>query len=221
MLDDSQQPSEKPFPQGKALSGRVVDIPSAAEPDFRSSVRRPPAGGLGGGTEPGDTTATAASPTDELADQQHCCLSSAGNMSTSLRSGPPEGEAGKGDGDQEQPHPRENPASDETQRQQRQQQRQRYAENPRRASGGSGRNEGTGGGTVGKGRRRVRMRQGETPVSSRARAGLLGVLGPGGGRGYLAINGPIATGSSKAARGRDGGSGNEGGGGESAGGETC
>lgn len=220
-LDDTRQSSKSKARydfslQGKSpsinsnsmpLRSRVVDIPSKMGPESRPSVKEQSSGG--GGPSPGAryTAADAASPADEQADHENCLLSSAGNTSISPRSCPLEAEAAKDKGGQEQPHHRRKSAQDEKQRQ-----HQHHHQQVGRStvSSSSGRNGGNGGG---QGRRRVRSRQGEALLSSRARAGLLGVLGPGGGRGSLTIDGPVVTGSSTSARVRGGAGGDEGGGG--------
>ncbi len=214
-LDETLQPSKRNFPpQRKPLLSQVVDIPSTTGTESRQFVKKQSSGGGGHRPEAEDTVADAAFPSDEQGDQENCSLSSAGDGSISPRSCPLEAEAAKDKvGQEQQLHRRRNLAPDEKQ-QQKQQQPSRST-----TSGSSGRNEGTG---RGQGRRKVRTRQGEPLVSSRARAGLLGVLGPGGGRGYLAIDGPIATGSSTSARarGRAPRDASEGDGGRVAGGET-
>jgi len=215
-LDEALQPSKENFPLQwkppcKPLLSRVVDIPSTTGPESRPPAKKNSVGGGVGGPEGGDTVTGAASPTDGLPDRENCFMSSAGNTTISPRTCPLGEEAAKDDGGRELSHHRLK------QQQQQQQQQQQRQSNRSTASSSSGRNGGTGGG---QGRRRVRMRQGEALISSRARAGLLGVLGPGGSRGYLTIDGPVATGSSTSARVRGGGNGNEGAGGRAAGGGT-
>ncbi|CAM9160507.1 unnamed protein product, partial [Hapterophycus canaliculatus] len=88
------------------------------------------------------------------------------------------------------------------QKQQQQQQRQlrsraSTAHAPRKGSNGRCRARGKKGHRVQQQQQQQqqqRQRRGEAFVSSRARAGLLGVIAPGGSRGYMAIDGPIATG---------------------------
>lgn len=168
---------------------RVVDIPSAVTaPKPKTPHKR-------GTTRPekeeepyrNGSPSVAIDPTDK----EDCSLSSDGAMST--RHNPRQEDADR-DHSRQRPHKPRNP--DELPQQQHQLQRhqqQGYPQSPQTATRLQGsavpdRKDA--------GRGRQRQRKGEVLVGSRAKAGLLGVLAPGGSRGYMKIDGPIATGSS-------------------------
>lgn len=210
---DKQEPTDG-FPKGKEpygpLLSRVVDIPShiPSATDAKPKpllVKRQQCSRGGGDTETRSNSGdeiVVVSPTGESRDQDpdqeegHCSSSSEVNR-PSARSYPDEEETASDTKDpQQHSYPREN--------------QHRYRQSP----GSASRHRNNGGG---RGRRRLRH-GGEALVSSRARAGLLGVLAPGGSRGYLTIDGPIATVSS--ARGGSGGGGQARADGREAGGKT-
>eukprot|EP00903_Cladosiphon_okamuranus_P018731 g17241.t1 len=197
---DAQLTTDKGVPIGRRPSGallsRVVDIPSATGSKSKSLVKRRSSRGAGdtdSRSNSGDDHILV-SPTSKSMDRnpeedgQRRCSSPDLNR-PSERPSPAEEDPTYGTNAQTQPScPREQHQQQHQQQQQQQQQqqrqRQRYGQQPstnsRRRNGG------------GRGRRRSRH-GGEALVSSRARAGLLGILAPGGSRGYLTIDAPIAT----------------------------
>ena len=209
--DKHHSPADKDFQVGKnacgPLQSRVVDIPSATKPKPNSPSKRQKSRG-GGGTETrSDANAghyddndddIVVSPTGESIDQgpeegdgDHRCSAPNADSPPFARSAHVQEEEQANDKSDLHNSPR--PIGHQCQHQQ---QRQRYRQAPSTAGG---RYRTFGGG---RGQRRSRH-GGEALVSSRARAGLLGVLAPGGSRGYLTIDEPIATVSS----GRGGGDG--------------
>ncbi|CAM9636326.1 unnamed protein product [Ectocarpus sp. 6 AP-2014] len=168
---------------------RVVDIPSAV------TALKPKTSHKRGTTRPekGEEPIRNGSPSVAVdpADKEECSLSSDGAMST--RHNPRQEDAGR-DHSRQRPHNPRNPDDlPQLQHQLQQHQQQGYPQSPQTAtspqeSAVRDRKDSRGG--------RQRQRKGEVLVSSRAKAGLLGVLAPGGSRGYMKIDGPIATGSS-------------------------
>ncbi|CAM9266153.1 unnamed protein product [Ectocarpus sp. 12 AP-2014] len=168
---------------------RVVDIPSAVtapkpKPPQKWGTARPEKEG-----EPtwNGSPSAAIDPTDK----EDCSLSSDRAMST--RHNPRQEDADR-DHCRQRPHNLRNPDDlPQQQRQLQQHQDEGYPQRPQTATRLQGsavpdRKDAL--------RGRQRPRKGEVLVSSRAKAGLLGVLAPGGSRGYMKIDGPIATGSS-------------------------
>ncbi|CBJ27708.1 hypothetical protein Esi_0083_0033 [Ectocarpus siliculosus] len=168
---------------------RVVDIPSAV------TALKPKTSHKRGTTRPEkeEEPIRNGSPSVAVypADKEECSLSSDGAMST--RHNPRQEDAGR-DHSRQRPHNPRNPDDlPQQQHQLQQHQQQGYPQSPQTAtspqeSAVRDREDARGG--------RQRQRKGEVLVSSRAKAGLLGVLAPGGSRGYMKIDGPIATGSS-------------------------
>ncbi|CAM9186587.1 unnamed protein product [Ectocarpus sp. 4 AP-2014] len=168
---------------------RVVDIPSAVTaPRPKTPQRR-------GTTRPekeeepsrNGSPSAAIHPTDK----EECSLSLDGAMS--IRHNPRQEDADRNHTQQRYHKPRNPDDLPQQQHQLQQHQQKGYPQSSKTATSPQGsavrdRKDARGG--------RQRQRKGEVLVSSRAKAGLLGVLAPGGSRGYMKIDGPIATGSS-------------------------
>ncbi|CAN0326399.1 unnamed protein product, partial [Ectocarpus sp. 13 AM-2016] len=168
---------------------RVVDIPSAVT----APTSKPPQKWGTATPENEEEPTWNGSPSAAIypTDKEDCSLSSNGAMST--RHNPRQEDADR-DRSRQRPHNPRNPDDlPQQQRQLQQHQGEGYPQRPQTATRLQGsavldRKDAL--------RGRQRQRKGEVLVSSRAKAGLLGVLAPGGSRGYMKIDGPIATGSS-------------------------
>ncbi|CAN0000658.1 unnamed protein product, partial [Ectocarpus sp. 12 AP-2014] len=168
---------------------RVVDIPSAVTAPKSKTPQKRGTARPDKEEEPirNGSPSVAIDPTDK----EDCSLSSDGAMST--RHKPRQADAAR-DHSRQRPHQPRNPDDlPQQQRQLQQHQEQGYPQRPQtatrlRGSAVPDRKDAL--------RGRQRQRKGEVLVSSRAKAGLLGVLAPGGSREYMKIDGPIATGSS-------------------------
>ncbi|CAB1112084.1 unnamed protein product [Ectocarpus sp. CCAP 1310/34] len=168
---------------------RVVDIPSAVTAPKPKTPQKWGATRSEKEEEPvsNGSPSAATDPTDK----EDCSLSSDGAMS--IRHNPRQKGADR-EQSRQRPHKPRHPDDLQQQQHQLQQHRQQgYPQSPQTATSPQGsavrdRKDARGG--------RQRQRNGEVFVSSRAKAGLLGVLAPGGSRGFMKIDGPIATGSS-------------------------
>lgn len=168
---------------------RVVDIPSAVTAPQPKTPRKRGAARPEKEQEPIRNGAENVSPSAAIdpTDKEDRSLSSDCSMSARLKPRQEDGDRDRTSSRQRLHDPR-NP--DDLPQQQHQ---QGYPQSPRTATSPQG-NAARDRKDAGRGRQR--QRKGEVLVSSRAKAGLLGVLAPGGSRGYIKIDGPVATGAS-------------------------